>query len=285
MIAAVREQGLLAPGRRVVVLLSGGADSTCLLELAVRITGAGAVRALHVNYGLRPAADDDERHCAELCDRLGVALEVSRPRPAERGNLQAWAREVRYDAARELAASGDIAAGHTASDQVETILYRVASSPSRRALLGMKPREGQLIRPLLLFTRAETRAYCTEHGLQWREDASNDDPVFARNRVRAELVPALAALLRDEAAVLDELVDGVLQSRSQIDLARLRELPSGLRRLVVQRLADDAAGGPAPGVARRADEIAAMGATAMLDLPHVRARTVRGTLKFEKLKA
>jgi tRNA(Ile)-lysidine synthase len=228
-----------------------------------------------------------------------VALEVSRPRPAERGNLQAWAREVRYDAARELAASGDIAAGHTASDQVETILYRVASSPSRRALLGMKPREGQVIRPLLSFTRAQTRAYCVERGLQWRDDASNDDPVFARNRVRAELVPALrsihpaaednvlalAALLRDEAEVLDELVDGVLQSGLQIELARLRELPSGLRRLVVQRLADHAACGPAPGVARRADEIAAMGATAMLDLPHVRARTVRGTLKFEKLKA
>ena len=163
----------------------------------------------------------------------------------------------------------------------------------------MKPREGQLIRPLLLFTRAQTRAYCVERGLQWREDASNDDPVFARNRVRAELVPALrsihpaaednvlalAALLRDEAEVLDELVDGVLQSSSQIELSRLRELPAGLRRLVVQRLADAAAGGPAPGVARRADEIAAMGATAMLELPHVRARTVRGTLKFEKLKA
>ena len=117
--------------------------------------------------------------------------------------------------------------------------------------------------------------------------------------LRAELVPALrsihpaaednvlalAALLRDEAEVLDELVDGVLQSSSQIELSRLRELPAGLRRLVVQRLADAAAGGPAPGVARRADEIAAMGATAMLELPHVRARTVRGTLKFEKLKA
>jgi tRNA(Ile)-lysidine synthase len=299
MIDAVREQGLLVPGRPVVVLLSGGCDSTCLLDLAVRIAGADAVRALHVNYRLRAAADGDERHCTELCERLRVALAVHHPPPVERGNLQAWAREVRYGAASELAGSGDVAAGHTASDQVETILYRLASSPSRRALLGMKPRERQLIRPLLSFTRAQTRAYCVERGLQWREDVSNEDPTFARNRVRAELVPALAsihpaaednvlalaALLRDEAAVLDGLVDGVLNGRSEIELHALRERPPALQRLIVQRLADEAFGGPAPGVARRADEIAAMGATALLDLPGVRARTVRGTLKFERLKA
>jgi len=295
----VRGGGLLAADRPVVVLFSGGRDSTCLLDLAVQISGAGSVTALHVNYGLREGAAVDERHCAGVCEALGVSLEVRRPPSSAHGNLQAWAREIRYSAATEIAGGGDVAAGHTASDQVETILYRLASSPSRRALLGMRPREGQLVRPLLTYTREQTAAYCTARGLQWREDESNDDPAFARNRVRAELVPALrrihpaaeenvlalSKLLRDEADVLDLLVDAALDGGSEISLTVLRDQPPGVRRLIVQRLADEAVGGPAPGIARRAEEIAAMGPTAMLDLPRVRARTERGMLRFERLAA
>ena len=295
MIDAVRETGLLAASRPVLVLLSGGRDSVCLLDLAVRIAGADAVSALHVNYGLRDASDADELHCALLCERLGVPLEIRRPRRPERGNVQAWARDVRYAAAAELAGEGDIAAGHTATDQVETILYRLASSPSRRALLGMKPREGRLVRPLLNFTRAHTAAYCLERGLDWREDETNELDAYARGRVRAELVPALrrihpaaeqnvislAELLREEAEVLDELVDGVLGGRDAIELARLRELPVALRRLVVQRLADTAVGHPAPGTARRVEEIEGLRHGA-LDLPHgVRAVVEGGVLRFE----
>jgi tRNA(Ile)-lysidine synthase len=298
MIDAVRETGLLAPNRTVLVMLSGGRDSVCLLDLAVRIAGSDAVRALHVNYGLRDAAEADERHCAALCERLEVGLEVRRPRRPERGNLQAWARDARYAAAAELAGEGDIAAGHTATDQLETILYRLASSPSRRALLGMKPREGLLVRPLLNFTRAETAAYCLERGLAWREDETNELDAYARNRVRAELVPALsrihpaaeqnvlalAELLRQEADVLDELVDGVLAGRDVVELARLRELPPALRRLIVQRLADAAVDRPAPGAARRVDEIMAL-AHGGLDLPHgVRAVVEKGLLRFEPQK-
>ena len=99
----VRESGLLAAGRPVVVLLSGGRDSTCLIDLAVAIAGRESVIALHLNYGLRDGADADERHCAELCSRLGVALEVRRPSRPERGNLQAWARDERYGTAAQIA--------------------------------------------------------------------------------------------------------------------------------------------------------------------------------------
>ena len=78
-----------------------------------------------------------------------------------------------------------VAAGHTATDQVETILYRLAASPGRRALLGMSPREGELVRPLLGLTREETAAYCRERGLAWREDQSNDNsPAYARVQAR-----------------------------------------------------------------------------------------------------
>jgi tRNA(Ile)-lysidine synthase len=294
---AVRRDGLLAAGRPVVVMLSGGRDSTCLTDLAVRVAGVGFVRALHVNYGLREAARDDERWCRELCDRLEIPLEVLRPGRPGAGNLQAWARDVRYGAATEIARAwpADLAAGHTASDQVETVLYRLASSPSRRALLGMRARQGSLIRPLLSFTREQTASYCRERGLAWREDESNETDAYARGRVRTRLVPALreihpgaeqnvlalVELLREEAEVLQELVDDALGGETQIELDRLRQLPPALRRLVVQRLADAAVGRPAPGTARRADEIAALGDHAALDLPHgVRAEVRRGTLRL-----
>jgi tRNA(Ile)-lysidine synthase len=316
LLAPVGEGGLLAPGRAVVVLYSGGRDSTCLLDLAVRVAGARSVLALHVNYGLREGADDDERHCREVCGRLGVELELRRPRREARdttrppsgggsarsgapGNLQAWARGERYGAATTLARQrdADIAAGHTATDQVETILYRLASSPSRRALLGMRPRDGLLVRPLLGFTRAQTAAHCEARGLEWREDPSNESDAYARNRIRRALVPALetahpaaqanvlalAEILRDEAEVLDATVDEILAGRPEIALERLRELPPALRRLVVQRLADAAAGELAAGVGRRAAEVAAMRdtGTASLDLPHgVRATARDGVLRF-----
>ena len=306
MLERVREGGLLAAGTPVVAMLSGGRDSVCLLDLAVRLLGPDAVTAVHVNYGLRDDSDTDEAHCAQLCERLGVPLEVERPRrPEGPGNLQAWARDTRYAAAARLALGreGAIATGHTADDQVETILYRLASSPSRRALLGMRSRDGSLVRPLLGFTRAQTTAYCEERGLGWRDDPTNAEGDYARNRVRHRLAPVLAEihpaaarnvlrtaeLLRDEAEVLDGLVDAELgpngSERGTIELRRLAGLHPALRRLVVQRLADRAAGRPVPGAANHADEVAALRrtGTAMLDLGSgVRAVVERGILHAER---
>jgi tRNA(Ile)-lysidine synthase len=293
----VRRTGLLAPGRPVVVLLSGGRDSVCLLDCAVRIAGASAVRALHVNYGLRIDAVADEQHCAALCERLGVRLHVRRARrPQAPGNLQAWARDVRLGSGTSLAAASDadLATGHTATDQAETVLYRLAASPGRRALLGMAPREGRLVRPLLGVTREETAAHCRARGLAWREDASNEDPAFARNRIRAGLLPALqevhpgaertivrtAELLRDEAEVLDSLVDTVLAGRDHIALDHLAVLPRALARLVVRRLAQDAVGGLCSRVPSRLDDILALSAGA-LDLGDgVRAVVEAGMLRM-----
>jgi tRNA(Ile)-lysidine synthase len=307
MLETVREGGMLPAGTPLVAMLSGGRDSVCLLDLAVRLLGSGAVTALHVNYGLRDDSGGDEAHCTGLCERLGVRLEVERPRrPEGPGNLQAWARDARYAAAARLALERDglIATGHTADDQVETILYRLASSPSRRALLGMRPSDGKLTRPLLGFSRAQTTAYCEQRGLAWRDDPTNDGTSYARNRVRhglaraiAEVHPAAARnvlrtaeLLRDEAEVLDALVAAELDGsggapRNTIELGRLAELPPALRRLVVQQLADRAAGRPVAGAARHADEVAALRRTgsAMLDLGSgVRAIADRGVLRAEQ---
>jgi tRNA(Ile)-lysidine synthase len=273
----VRAGGLLDLADMVVTMLSGGRDSVCLLDVAVALKGSERVRALHVNYGLRAEADEDERGCRELCERLGVELRVVRADAETRapGNLHAWARELRYDAARALAEplDGAIATGHTATDQAETILYRLAASPGRRALLGMAAREGGVIRPLLSLTREQTAEYCHARGLGWREDASNDDPRFARARVRNGLAQALASvhpaaianvlrtseLLREESELFDALVEAELQGRESIPVQRLRDLPKALRRMVVVRLAEQAAGTFVPQAGERVAEIIALG--------------------------
>jgi len=282
---AVRAGGLLAQGRPVVAMLSGGRDSTCLLDLAVELCGASEVSAVHVNYGLREQAGADERHCRELCALLGVELEVVHAgrsaiggvsdETAGTGNLQAWAREVRYRAAERRALEADalISTGHTASDQVETILYRLAASPGRRALLGMAASEGRLVRPLLGVTREQTAAYCEARGLSWREDESNQDEQYARTRVRYGLVPALravhpaaeanvlrtASLLREETDLLDGLVADELARGPSITIARLGQLPAALARLIVIRLAEQAAGTYVPQAGERVAEILALG--------------------------
>ena len=298
LLERVRATGLLPAARPVVVLLSGGRDSVCLLDVATRLAGPGAVRALHVNYGLRDAAGADELFCRALCERMDVPVEVQGARrPPDAGNLQAWARDVRLGAGARLALAHDavLATGHTATDQAETVLYRLAASPGRRALLGMSARDGLLVRPLLRVTREETAAHCEARGLSWREDASNDDPAFARNRVRGGLVPALrelhpaaernvvrtAELLRDEAAVLDEVVDTALAGRDHIAVAHLAALPPALARLVVRRLAEDAVGRLCARAPGRVDEILALGDGA-LDLGDgARAVVAGGLLRME----
>jgi tRNA(Ile)-lysidine synthase len=304
----VRAEGLLGEGGQVVAMISGGRDSVCLLDVAVALRGAENVRALHVNYGLRGQASyADERHCAELCAQLGVWLELVRVGEAERegkGNLQAWARERRYEVAGRLAAEmrdAPVATGHTASDQVETILYRLAASPGRRALLGMSPREGRVVRPLLELTREQTAAYCRARGLAWREDTSNDDIQYARVRVRKLLVPALRAvhpasqenvrrtarLLREETDLLEGLVAAELKGQDGIAIARLAALHPALARLVVVRLAEDAAGALVPQAGERVGEILALGARGGPAEVHVGgnvgARIAGGELRMVRL--
>ena len=269
-LAAARASGLVQPGKPLLAMLSGGADSTCLLHVASEL-GAD-VTALHVNYGLRGEdSDADERHCRDLCERLGIALVVERVELPAEGNLHANARDARYRLA-ERHAIADYATAHTLSDQAETVLYRLAVSPGRRALLGMSPRRGRLVRPLLGVTRDETRAHCEANGLAWREDASNRDPRFARTRVREGLLADLreiaptaeqtivetAAQLREETEVLDAAVAAALEQLGggpAVEAAALAELGPGLARLVLRRLAEREVG---RGVALSRAEVAAV---------------------------
>jgi tRNA(Ile)-lysidine synthase len=290
---AARESGLVPAGGPLLVLLSGGGDSVCLLDVALRL--GARVSALHVNYGLRPGADEDEEFVRELCERLGVPLHVERVELPEGGNLQERAREARYALADSLA-GGDYAAAHTATDQAETVLYRLAVSPGSRALLGMAPRRGRLVRPLLDATREDVRDYLRSRALEWREDPSNADRRFARARVRHDLLEALRTIgpapertiaetarqLREEAEVLDVAVSEALDELGggpAVSLAALREHPPALRRLVLRRLAGDR---PVPDSILDLDDRG----TKTIDLGGgLRAVAEYGTLRFTRARA
>jgi tRNA(Ile)-lysidine synthase len=298
---AARESGLVRPGEPLLVMVSGGGDSVALLDIAERL--GASVSALHVNYRLRDDSSVDEELVRQLCDERGIALTVEQVELGGEGNLQERARDARYAPAEELA-EGDYAAAHTASDQAETVLYRLAVSPGSRALLGMAARRGRLVRPLLAVTREEVRDYLRGRGLEWREDPSNADRRFARARVRHDVLDALRELspaaertiaetarqLRDEADVLDAMVGDALKELGggpAIALATLREHPRALQRLVLRALAEQAAGEPGPRALsrREADEILALGdrGTKSLDLGGgLRAIAEYGTLRFTR---
>ena len=174
----IRAGSLIEPGGAVTCLVSGGADSTCLWH-ALRALGYD-VGAVHVHHGLRgDDADADAAHCAE---ELGA--EIIRATPVE---TEAALRDLRYELTANL---GLRATGHTASDQVETVLYRIVSSGSTRGIRAR--RRDNVIRPLLRLWREETEAYCRAHGLVWRVDTSN--AATKRGLIRDRVLPLLEEL-------------------------------------------------------------------------------------------
>src|SRR3954470_20105348 len=180
--AHIRGRDLIEPGGEILCLVSGGADSTCLWH-ALRTLGY-RVAAVHVNHGLRGAeSEGDARFCAET---LGASV-VRASDTVSLGNLEASLRDARYGL---TARAGLRATGHTASDQVETVLYRLVSSGTARGIKAR--REDGVVRQLLTLWREETRAYCVAEGLDFRTDSSNSGT--KRGLIREEILPRLRRL-------------------------------------------------------------------------------------------
>ena len=186
---------------RYRVALSGGLDSTVLLKACVEIRAElGSLDAIHVNHNLQPDAEAWARHCETLCRSLDVPLQglsvVVGLAPG--ASLEAVAREVRYDAFRELMQPGDmlLLAQH-ADDQLETFLLQALRGAGVRGLSAMPEcaewQGGWLARPLLREQRADLEAWARARGLSWIEDPSNDDTGLDRNYLRHEVLPRLKA--------------------------------------------------------------------------------------------
>jgi tRNA(Ile)-lysidine synthase len=206
----IREHDLIPAGGEVTCFVSGGADSTCLSHVLRRL--GYRVSALHVNHGAREDADAVARLCA---DQQGAEV-VAAP-----GGTEAEMRDARYSFAPDRLR----ATGHTASDQVETILYRLVTSGTTR---GIHPkREDAVVRPLLTLWRDETRAYCDANGLQFMDDPTN--PATVRGLLRGEVLP----LLRRIHPAADENILRALRERADLPpaVAELLSSPAASKRL------------------------------------------------------
>jgi len=195
--------GSLGSGQTLVAGLSGGADSVALLDVLITIGRERdfAVVAAHLDHRLRPSSRDDASFCERICREAGVPLRTGsadvRGR-AERdgGGIEEAARVERYaflSSVKDAAGASFVAVAHTRDDQAETFLLRLLRGAGSTGLAGMRARSGDVLRPLLGVSRKDVLVHLAERGLEWREDPSNADPAFARNRVRRELLPYLEA--------------------------------------------------------------------------------------------
>ena len=271
---AISRHALWSTGATLVAAVSGGADSLCMLGILLALQERGhslapqAIVVAHLDHGLRGAESErDAEWVAAFAADLGLAYMVERADVAavareQRRSLEDAARRVRYAFLRRVAhdtAADRICTGHTLDDQAETLVLHWLRGSGLTGLTGMRPLTGDLARPLLDLSHADALAYCAERGWQPREDPTNADRRFLRNRVRHELLPLLetynpqlretlarnARLLAEDDRYLesqtDTAWDGAVQEASQgrisIDLDELRAMPPALRHRLLRRVA------------------------------------------------
>ena len=257
---------MIAPGARIAVACSGGPDSTALLLLLQELSSSlgCALSVCHFNHRLRgEESERDEQFVRELTERLELAFhlgqaDVRGSAQSAGANLEAKARELRYAFFRSLVEEGKadrVAVGHTADDQAETVLHRLLRGSGTRGLAGIYPVvDDRIIRPLLEVRRSEIVSWLEARQQVWREDSSNRDLRFLRNRIRHELLPALhgfnprvvetlagtAEIARDEENFWRNYLPAIISQTASVeggkvllDIGRLRDLhPAVVRRVL-----------------------------------------------------
>lgn len=273
----VEANGLFKETQRVLLAISGGADSTALLHVMQALVSRGAVAGdlicAHVNHQLRGAAsDEDEAFAVEQAQALGLPIltmkvDVGALAKAQRLSVETAGRQLRLRFLSETAEAhgcGWIATGHQKNDNAETVIYRLRRGTGFRGLAGIWPARqladrSRLARPLLCCTRAELVAYLRARHLEWREDRTNADCAYTRNYVRLQLLPSL------QRQSGDSLIEG------------LTNLAASARRLY-QRV-EERAGSAASRYTRCTDEGIAIDAAGMASLPDlVAVELTRGQL-------
>ncbi|HLX57144.1 MAG TPA: tRNA lysidine(34) synthetase TilS [Ktedonobacteraceae bacterium] len=278
--AFIDQHHLLPPGGEVVVAVSGGADSLCLLHLLHQLCGPGkryaaiTLHAAHLNHRMRGDASAQDAAAVEhIIAGWGLPLtcgEIDVPALArvEHRSLEDAARLARYRFLREVARGQPIAVAHHADDQVETLLLHYLRGSGLAGMIGMQPRQRDIIRPLLEVTHEQALDYCQQHGITPLEDLSNADPAYTRNRIRHQLLPLMesinasfrATLLRSAAvmradfdyietqidACWSQVVSSEQHNAITLQVEALAELPLSLQRHLLRRVAANLRGGQSP---------------------------------------
>jgi len=288
----IQKHQLLRKGDKVLVAVSGGADSVCLLHLLVSIRHALGIDliAAHVNHGLRAGALPDERFVRQLCDKWAVSLKTKTIKWGRTVNLKTVseerARDRRYQALVQIARSAQtdiVALGHHQNDLAETVLMRIIRGTGSKGLVAMTPKREvsglTIIRPLLNASREEIEQYLSKNKLPHRQDPTNRQTTFLRNRIRHELIPLLQKkynpnivdvlsrlsqsttgdyeLLENMAhdAYDDALTSASVKGTVKLKISSLRSYPQALRRMVLRLAVEQVKGNLRLLTARHIDEM------------------------------
>lgn len=263
---------MITAGDRVYVGLSGGADSVSLLH-ALRELSAElgfTVAAVHIDHGLRGAeSDGDMRFCVELCEKLGIPLELRRLDiagiKAKHESVEECARRARYQAFSEVVGNDILATAHNLNDNAETVLMNLMRGTGIKGLCGIPPKRGNIIRPLIRCSRAEVEEYCRLNDLTYVTDSTNLSDEYTRNRIRHILLPEMLKInpslpetirrmtetLRSDRDYLEGLADAALESSARgrgYAAAELAELPLPIKSRAVSKILSE--GGIEPSALR-----------------------------------
>jgi tRNA(Ile)-lysidine synthase len=270
--ATIARYDMLKDGDSVVVAVSGGPDSTCLLDVLHRSRLDLDIVVAHVDHGISDSSEEVAARVSATAARDGYEVHLARAHELSAPNLQAKARDFRYDFFDIVAGQTNdamVATGHTLDDRVETTLARLLHGAGTGGVAGIPPHEGRRIRPLIDVRRTEARAYCDVLELAYFDDPANEDDSFERVAVRRRLVGAIeerwgegairavarsADRLREDSTALDELKErlyagiasGDEEGEITLQLGAVRSMPRALRRRVLEdavgRIRDRAAG-------------------------------------------
>ncbi|MBD5542039.1 MAG: tRNA lysidine(34) synthetase TilS [Lachnospiraceae bacterium] len=271
----IEKYHMINPGDKVIVGLSGGADSVCLLFLLHHLSGemGFSLSAVHVNHKLREEADGEADFVKELCRQWNVELEIRSIEVREYAKeqhlcIEEAARSLRYGIFEEAALKNEgavkIALAHHQNDQAETVLFHLFRGSGIRGLAGIRPVRDNYIRPLLCVEREEIEAFLAERGLSFVTDASNFDTAFARNKIRHDLLPMAekeicngsiahiaqsAELMREAADFLEDITEQVYKDKVKeqpdgrhIDREELENLPPYLKSAIIYKMLYKACG-------------------------------------------
>ncbi|MDQ4094818.1 MAG: tRNA lysidine(34) synthetase TilS [Actinomycetota bacterium] len=259
---AIARHRMFEKGATIVVALSGGPDSTCLLDVLDRLTDMFELdlAVAHVDHGLAPNSSDVSAAVTTRAADAGHDVHFVRAPDLAGSNLQARARAFRYGFLEAIAndiGAAAIATGHTLDDRVETTLARLIHGAGTRGLAGLLPIDGNRIRPLITTRRAEARSYCEERGLAFVDDPSNEDDRFERVAIRKRLIAGIeerwgrgaidaiatsSERLVEDATTLDGLADTLYAQLAQrdgdlvrFDRAAIDGIPRAFRRRLLER--------------------------------------------------